>query len=206
MLDGILYTSTRSPFGRKVLIGLIEARLVDVIAIRQVATTPTAPAPEILPFNPLGTVPLLVTREGEPLVDSSAIMDAIHTQVPEAGILPADAPARRDTMRRHAYANGALDKATRALGERFRTRHDDTIAHETAHREAILRVLNHLEREAGTWPVDRFDLGDITMVCLLGYLDFRFADTPWRSGRPSLAAWYDSAARRKSVADTQPHE
>ena len=37
---------------------------------------------------------------------------------------------------------------------------------------------------------DRFDLATITLGCLLGYLDFRFASFDWRTGHPKLAAWF----------------
>ena len=33
-------------------------------------------------------------------------------------------------------------------------------------------------------------IGEITVGCALGYLDFRLPDLDWRGTRPKLAAWY----------------
>ena len=34
-------------------------------------------------------------------------------------------------------------------------------------------------------------IGEITIGCALGYLDFRFANDPWRPGHPNSPAWYE---------------
>jgi glutathione S-transferase len=44
----------------------------------------------------------------------------------------------------------------------------------------------------------------IALACALGYLDFRHDARAWRSGRPALAAWYDHAAQRPAMLQTQP--
>jgi hypothetical protein len=36
----------------------------------------------------------------------------------------------------------------------------------------------------------------------LSYLDFRFADRPWRDARPRLAAFYEAFAKRPSMQAT----
>jgi glutathione S-transferase len=40
----------------------------------------------------------------------------------------------------------------------------------------------------------------------LGYLDFRFASDPWRSGHPKLTAWYEAFVHNKGIAETVPAE
>ena len=65
-------------------------------------------------------------------------------------------------------------------------------------------------RHGGTMKVigrdigDALDIGTLTVGCALGYLDFRFADTDWRAGRPTLAAWYQGHAKRPSMAASAP--
>jgi glutathione S-transferase len=40
---------------------------------------------------------------------------------------------------------------------------------------------------------------------VLGWLDFRFGDDDWRSGRPNLARWYERFAARPSMQATIPY-
>lgn len=49
-----------------------------------------------------------------------------------------------------------------------------------------------------------FHAGSISVACLLGYRDFRFADRNWRSSRPGLALWFETAANRNSMRQTVP--
>jgi len=47
-------------------------------------------------------------------------------------------------------------------------------------------------------------IGHVTVGCALGYLDLRFADDQWRKDRPKLAVWYESFAKRPSMASSAP--
>ena len=50
------------------------------------------------------------------------------------------------------------------------------------------------------------NLGHVSLVCALGYLDFRFSDIDWRSGHPALAGWFAALAQRPSYQATLPGE
>jgi glutathione S-transferase len=199
LADWTLFASTRSPFGRKVKIALAELGLMERVAIVNVATSPMKPAPEVLPHNPLGQVPTLVLDDGAALVDSTAILDALDEG---QQLFPASGSARRQVMQRLALADGMLDKAVRWLDERFQQQNDDTAQRIAGFRAGIERTLDSLETQVAGWPAGRFDAGDIALVSLLGYLDFRFAELPWRGARGGLAAWYGGMLERSSVAAT----
>ena len=47
-------------------------------------------------------------------------------------------------------------------------------------------------------------IGTIAVGCALGYLDFRFASTDWRTKRPKLAKWYAAFAKLPSMKATAP--
>ncbi len=47
-------------------------------------------------------------------------------------------------------------------------------------------------------------IGEITIGCALGYLDFRYANEPWRPGHPKLEAWYDKVVKLPPLAETMP--
>ena len=51
---------------------------------------------------------------------------------------------------------------------------------------AIQHGLDDLNRHIADLQGDP-DIGSITVACALGYLDFRFADDPWRPGREALS-------------------
>ena len=47
-------------------------------------------------------------------------------------------------------------------------------------------------------------IGEITIGCALGYLDFRYANEPWRPGHPKLEAWYAKVVKLPPLAETVP--
>lgn len=52
---------------------------------------------------------------------------------------------------------------------------------------------------------NRFGLADIAAGSLLGYVDVRFKEYPWRTTHPNLAKYYDALAERQSFKDTVPY-
>ncbi|WP_437774479.1 glutathione S-transferase C-terminal domain-containing protein [Sorangium sp. So ce1097] len=47
-----------------------------------------------------------------------------------------------------------------------------------------------------------FTIGEVGVACLLGYLEFRWPERDWRTGRPSLVAWWAATAARPSLVKT----
>lgn len=201
MTDWVLYCSTRSPFARKVRMALREAGQDGRVAEKFVVTSPMRPSPDLAGVNTLGMIPSLVLQDGEILFDSAAILDALD-QMPGGGFLfPASGAERREVMRRQAFADGMMDKAVKWMDERFREQNKDTVEHIDGYRGTVAATLDWFEGRAlpaRTKP----DAGDLALFCALAYLDFRFADFPWRDGRPKLARWFDAFTTRPSAAET----
>ena len=65
------------------------------------------------------------------------------------------------------------------------------------------RALDVLEKEAGSLGM-LTTIGEITIGCALGYLDFRYANEPWRPGHPKLEAWYAKVVKLPPLAETMP--
>ncbi|WP_370205874.1 glutathione S-transferase family protein [Pararhodobacter marinus] len=190
-----LYASPRSPFVRKVMIAAHETGLAGRLTRIEVVTTPMTPAPELAAVNPLGMIPVLLTEEG-PVFDSLVILDLFDEIA--GGLFPKGA-ARRDTLTRHALANGMMDKAVRILDEQFRLQNDDTAQHVAGYVRAIrsgIRWLEPMLDEA------RFDAGDIALAALMAYLDMRFPQILWREGAERAAAWYAAVEKRPSMQAT----
>ncbi len=71
-----------------------------------------ADAEKIAAYNPLRRVPTLVMDDGEVLVESWAILDALDAMVdPERALLPRAGAVRRDGLRVTALATGFADKS-----------------------------------------------------------------------------------------------
>lgn len=76
-------------------------------------------ADQVQGFNPLIRVPTLVLDDGEVLIDSAAILDALDDIVgPSRALMPASGPSRRAHLRVCSFATGMGDKVVSLLYER----------------------------------------------------------------------------------------
>jgi glutathione S-transferase len=129
-------------------------------------------------FSPLGRVPVLVLDDGTALVDSTAILDAIETQVgPTRALLPATGPSRREALRLIALAIGAGEKARDQLYERMvrppEKYHEPWAARCREQMHGALGMLEAACRERGSaaWLIDdRLTQADITVACISTFL------------------------------------
>lgn len=76
-------------------------------------------ADRLATLNPLRRVPVLVTDDGEVLIDSAAILDHLDEVAGEARLIAASGPARRAMLRVCALATGLCDKMAGLLYERL---------------------------------------------------------------------------------------
>ena len=199
-----LYYSPASPYVRKVNVCAIERGVDARIERLPTKVVPSEPNREYGKANPLMKVPALETDDGQVLFDSAVICEYLDGIGDKPRLFPADGAARWRALRLHAVADGILDAAI-------------LVRYETAVRPQELRwdawiqgqllkvdqALDFLERNLG--ELERFDIGSVGAGCALGYLDFRYADRPWRGRHRKLAAWYERIASRPSFAGTVPH-
>jgi glutathione S-transferase len=199
--DMKLYLSVASPYARKVRAFLIETDLAERVEMRH--TNPWDSGPELLRGNPLSKVPTLVTDAGGTLFDSPLICEYLDSLHGGAKLIPAAGPARWQALRLQSLADGILDAAVARIVESRRPealRSADWDARQAA---AVTRALAVLEAEAEALEAP-LTVGQLSVGCALGYLDFRFPHEPWRDSRPKLAAWYASFSKRPSMQTTWP--
>ena len=181
----ILIGQYDSPFVRRVAIALtlyglpFEHRPWSVFA----------DADAIADYNPLRRVPTLVLGDGEVLIESGAILDALDLMAEEHRVLaPTRGVQRRRVLKLAALASGLADKAVNLVYER--------VLHERATpmwidrcRTQIGDVLDVLEAQrataGGPWFFgESLTHGDIMVGCALRFLSesngdvFRLADWP----------------------------
>jgi glutathione S-transferase len=193
-----LYSNTASPFGRKCKIVAHELGL----KLEVIRTLPMQD-PEFRRINPLGKIPALVVDDGSVLFDSPVICEYLNAK--GAGkFFPTDtiwkaAANRWKSQVLHALGDGISEAAVSyvILGrepvppEAFRARQ----------LAAIEAGLDAVERAKISDPIT---IGEISLACALGYVEFRLPDLDWKSSRPKLAAWYARMCEYPSMKATVP--
>ncbi len=147
-------------------------------------------------------MPALIRDDGPPLYQSNLVCEYLDTQG-TTRIHPDPGPARWTALRQIAAADGILDAS---VAERMEMMfHEDAASEKFITRQelSVEMALDQLQAEAGDLegPVT---IGQVAVACALGYRDFRFADSDWRSARPELAAWFETFSARPSMTTTAP--
>ncbi len=201
-----LLGSTRSPYVRRVAVSLNLMGLdweLDQVAVFD--------DPEsVRRYNPLLRIPTLLLDDGEALVESYAILDALDEMAGDKRLMPASGKTRRDVMRATAMATGAMDRTIWAVYEpRFRPKEkveESWIAHNRERALGGMQYLDGLAAEAGDgWLFgDSMSQADISAVC--GFTFARFAHPPMKVAEacPALAALAERCEAMEEFGSTFP--
>lgn len=198
----ILYGSSLSPFGRKVLAYAGERGI-------EIDLQPTGfpnPSPEFLEASPFRKMPAL--RDGDyVLADSSAIIHYLEAKYPDGALIPADPEQRGKTIWFEEFADtllcacGAKIFFNRIVAPRFMGRPGDLAAAEAAERDELPPILDYLEKivpdEGGYLVGDSLTLADIAVAG--PFANFRHTETSIDPGRyPRTVAYVDRILARPS--------
>jgi glutathione S-transferase len=191
--------SGASPYVRKALVCAI-VRGIDAQVEKWVISTTD---PVLALSNPLAKVPTLITDDGKTLFDSPVICEYLDSIGSAAPLFPAAGPARWDALRLQALGDGILDASQPRRREIALPQDEGRIGYITLQQGKVSRALDDLEKGADSLGQLK-TIGEVTVACALGYLDFRFANEAWRPGHPKLAAWYDSVLKLPAIIQTMP--
>ncbi len=198
-----LYHAATSPFVRKVMVLLHEARALDRVTLVPASGTPLDPGTLPVDRNPLGKIPALERPDGPTLYDSRVITRYLDDRL-GAGLYP-PAPRLWDTLVLEATADGMADAAVlMRYEEHVRPAASRSPDWSEAQWHKIDRALSAVEGRWISHLHGPLDMGQIALGCLLGYLDFRQPARDWRAARPALAAWWQAAADRPAFRATAP--
>ena len=200
-----LVASLTSPFARKVHMVLTEKQL----AYELVIDIPWNSDSQVAQFNPLGKVPVLVIDEEQhtSLFDSRVIVEYLERLVPSPVLIPKAAEAYIKTKRQEALADGIADAAAAIFIEQKRPQalqSAEWIARQQQKIDLGLRAMSELLADNLFFVGDEFSLADISTLCCLGYLEFRFAQLTWHEQYPNLAHFMTRMSQRDSVKQTIP--
>jgi glutathione S-transferase len=191
--------SPASPYVRKVVACAIARGIKDKMELWKIGTTD----PALLPVNPLSKVPTLVTDDGSSLYDSPVICEYIDSIGAAPKLFPAAGPARWKALCQEALGDGILDATQPRRREIALPQDEGRKGYIELQQGKVTRALDVLEKEADSLGM-LTTIGEITIGCALGYLDFRYANEPWRPGHPKLEAWYAKVVKLPPLAETMP--
>lgn len=189
--------SPNSPYVRKCVAVAIR-RGID--AQVELWTIPTSD-PALAKVNPLSKVPTFVTDEGQVLYDSPVICEYLDSIGDAPKVIPAAGPARWRALTLAALGDGILDATQPRRREVALPQDEGRTTYIVLQQGKVARALDALEAET---LGDLETIGDITVACALGYLDFRYPHEPWRPGHPKLEAWYARVSAMPPMARTVP--
>jgi len=166
----------------------------------EVKASPLGGDDTITSANPLAKIPALVRDAGPTLYDSRVITRYLDAQA-EAGLYP---EARLwETLTLEATGDGIMDVAVGIIYEQ-RIKSPEQVSEPWVEAQwgKVARALDALEARWMSHLHGPMDMGHISVACALGYLDLRHDARAWRSGRPSLAAWFETFSARPSMLET----
>jgi glutathione S-transferase len=184
---------------RKCVAAAIARGIDGQVQLWTIGTT----APELAALNPLSKVPTLILDDGTILYDSPVICEYLDSVGSAPKLFPAPGPARWKALTQEALGDGILD-ATQPRRREIALPLDEGRKDYIATQQLkVSRSLDVLEAQADTLGM-LTTIGEITIGCALGYLDFRYPNEPWRPGHPKLEAWYAKVSQLPPLARTVP--
>jgi glutathione S-transferase len=199
-----LFFNNASPFVRKVRVFVRETGLDKNVEEVATAVSPVTESPALAKANPLVKIPALILDDGTALFDSPVICEYLDTLHSGRKLFPAAGPSRWSALRLQATGDGILDAGVLCRYEMaVRPKEFQWAGWVAGQKTKWHGGLDFLEREAGALDGES-TIGSITVACALGWLDFRYGDDNWRTGRPQLTAWYEKFSTRPSMKATMP--
>lgn len=210
----ILISATPSPFARKVRMSLME-KGVPFDVRNEVPWHADTATPR---YNPLEQLPILIPDEGEPVYESTYIMDWLEHRYPTPSMLPDSVEGAMEAKLVQVIAEGVMDATVQLFWEMQR----EHVSAEWARRQLrkVEGGLTELNRRVGARDVvvgDRFGLADIAVISVLGMQDTVIESQlipVWQAHHAGMDAWhslypnlkrYEARHRdRPSVRETAP--
>lgn len=198
-----LYYSPTSPFVRKVNIFAIEVGLDK--KIEWVKTNPWLAEDILTTENPLSKIPTLITDDNQVIYDSRVICEYLDTLHHGKKLHPSKEQDRWPVLRLQALADGIVESGILRFLETKRPKELQSSDWDSNQKGSVIRGLDNLENTVSEWG-NNLDIGVISVACVLGWLDFRFANEDWRTGRDQLNSWFAEFSKRESIKNTMPAE
>jgi glutathione S-transferase len=195
------YMTGNSPYARKIRVAAIETGLGD--EVEWVTLTREERAELVPAMNPLGKVPVAVLDSGQVLLDSPVICAFVDSLNKGPKLIPESGEERWQVLTLEALGDG-LGEAVIAVSQEAQ-KPDDKRTQAVIDRQASKANsgLAALDKQAGDFN-DPPLMGEISVACALGYMEYRDVIPGWRETYPALSAWYTEILKRQSFILSTP--
>ena len=200
-----LFYSPASPYARKVRVVAIELGLGDRLALETTDVSPGKPNRAYAETrNPLRKIPALEADDGSTIYDSTVICEYLDQLAGGGMLFPREPSLRWRVLTNHALAQGMCDAAIlfryevaiRPEPQRWSTWLED----QWDRIESGLKWFDQNSAELS----EPLNVAHLALGCLLGYIEFRMPDRPWRTRFPHVRDWFERIERRPSFQQTRP--
>lgn len=179
----------------------------DRIHLLESAAHPIRRDTRIARYNPLAKVPTLMLEGGQVLFDSRTICEYLADTGGSTQLFPDKGVERWRALSLQSLGDGLLDAA---LSARYETlARPDEFQWQDWRRAQLAKViacLDVIEAQASSLTIDGPTIGEVTIGCALGYLDFRFPELEWRDARPDAERWNAAFQASPAMSATIPHD
>lgn len=179
----------------------------------RIEAVPTRPfdADTPLPLiNPLGKVPTLVLDSGEYLAGGPVIYEYLDSLHRRRKLIPARGIERFRCLRQAWMADGLFDTFVMIVIESWLPREQQRAAHIQRCWSKVIAMLDQIERDVPGYG--RIDLAQMRTVGALQFIRLKIPSVgqaavgldprfDFAAGRPALAAWFKSMARKKLLRE-----
>jgi glutathione S-transferase len=197
-----LYYSPTSPFARKVILAAHALGLDS--EIEKIRVDVYQPGGSYTEINPLKKIPALQTRDGQILLDSSFIAQYLNDLSPVNKIIPS-APERWQVMSDLAVADGILEASVLRLYEKRRPVDRFDTAFDGRQKDKVDQGFQYFEKNIARF-LGEPNIASLTLMCALGYVDFRFPNEKWHDLVPRLQTWYQARQNDEAFLKTTPKD
>lgn len=193
-----------SPFVRKVMVIAHEKGLVDKLELVPAPVNPLQPLDLAIAVNPLGKIPALTLDDGTVLYGATVVAEYLDSLDGAPRFFPQGAD-KWAALRRNSLGDGILEAGQLARIEGLRPEDKQWADWKKVQLLKVTNGLDAAEREAGQLSTGQLTIGEVALICALGWFDVRLPDAAgWRDGRPALAKWFETVSEKASVSATAP--
>ena len=195
------YMTGNSPYARKIRVAAIESGLSD--EVEWVTLTREERAELVPAMNPLGKVPVAVLDSGQVLLDSPVICAYVDSLNKGPKLIPESGDERWAVLTLEALGDG-LGEAVIGVSQEAQ-KPDDKRTQGVVDRQTgkANSGLAALDKQAGDFNEPPL-MGEISVACALGYMEYRDVVPGWRDNYPTLSGWYANILKRQSFILSTP--
>lgn len=198
-----LYYSKTSPFARKVILTASELGLEKRIEL--IVTDVFGDTTAYKSKNPLIKIPAFELDSGEMLVNSPFICQYLASLKSGNSVFP-QGPELWTALNIQAVADGGTDAAVlRRVETAMRSPDKFDKKFDSRQKEKVTNAFEYLEKNLFKLSTSTLGIAEMSTICFVDYVNFRFAQEKWDNQFPRLFAWVKTwSERNKMVKETCP--